>query len=55
MAHLQRRALEINGIASLEQQSKYTEKEVLNFNGMGKSTIPKLKEALTKADLSFNK
>jgi len=29
--------------------------EVLNFLGMGKGTIPKLKDMLTKAGLSFNK
>lgn len=50
-----RRALENNGIITLEQLSKYSEKEVLNFHGMGKSTIPKLNVLLTKAGLLFKK
>lgn len=48
-----RRALENNGITTLEQLSKYTEKEILSFHGMGKSTIPKLQELLTNQKLSF--
>ncbi len=50
-----RRALENNGIATLEELSKFSEKEVLNFHGMGKSTVPKLIDLLTKVGLSFNK
>jgi len=48
-----RRALENNGIATLEHLSKYSEKEVLNFHGMGKSTIPKLQKLLADNKLSF--
>lgn len=48
-----RRALENNGITTLEQLSKYSEKEVLNFHGMGKSTIPKLQKLLNGKKLSF--
>lgn len=48
-----RRALENNGITTLEQLSKYSEKEVLNFHGMGKSTIPKLQKLLTDKNFSF--
>ena len=48
-----RRALENNGITSMEQLSEYSEKEVLNFHGMGKSTIPKLQALLTEKGLSF--
>ena len=48
-----RRALENNGIISLEHLSQYSEKEVLNFHGMGKSTIPKLRKLLTDNKLSF--
>ncbi len=48
-----RRALEHNGIATLEQLSKYSEKEVLNFHGMGKSTIPKLQKLMSGKELSF--
>jgi len=50
-----RRALENNGITSLEQLSKHSEMEVLNFHGIGKSTMPKLKDLLTKAGLLFTK
>ena len=49
-----RRALENNGITTLQQLSKYSEKEVLNFHGMGKSTIPKLKKFLSESNLTFN-
>lgn len=48
-----RRALENNGISTLEQLSKYREKEVLNFHGMGKSTIPKLYKLLADKGFSF--
>jgi predicted RecB family nuclease len=48
-----RRALENNRITTLEQLSKYSEKEVLNFHGMGKSTIPKLQKLLSDKELSF--
>ena|SRR6476469_1763296 len=48
-----RRALENNNITSLQQLSTYTEKEVLSFHGMGKSTIPKLQLALAEQGLSF--
>jgi uncharacterized protein YdhG (YjbR/CyaY superfamily) len=37
----------------LEQLSEYSEKEVLNFHGMGKSTIPTLKELLADKEFSF--
>jgi DNA-directed RNA polymerase alpha subunit len=48
-----RRALENNGITSLIELSKFTEEDVLKFHGMGKSSIPKLKEALAEEGLSF--
>ncbi len=50
-----RRALEREGITTLEMLSTYTEKEILSLHGMGKSTIPKLIDVLTKAGLSFKK
>jgi hypothetical protein len=50
----ERRALENNGITTLEQLAKYSEKEVLNFHGMGKSTIPKLEKLLSDKNLAFN-
>jgi predicted RecB family nuclease len=48
-----RRALENNGITSLEQLSKYSKREVLNFHGMGKTTIPKLQKILSENGLTF--
>lgn len=48
-----RRALENNGITTLEQLSKYSKKEVLKFHGMGKSSIPKLEKLLSDRNMSF--
>jgi hypothetical protein len=48
-----RRALENNGITSLEQLSAYREKEILQFHGMGPSSLPKLRTALESNGLSF--
>ncbi|HRG02128.1 MAG: RNA polymerase alpha subunit C-terminal domain-containing protein [Bacteroidia bacterium] len=50
-----RRALENNGIKTLEQLSKYSEEEILQLHGMGKSSIPKLKNALQEKGLEFKK
>ena len=48
-----RRALEREGITTLDKLTLYSEKDILALHGMGKSSIPKLNEALTKAGLSF--
>lgn len=48
-----RRALENNNITTLKQLSEFTEKEILKFHGMGKSSIPKLKQALKECQLAF--
>ncbi|MBS4201722.1 RNA polymerase alpha subunit C-terminal domain-containing protein [Bacillus sp. FJAT-49732] len=48
-----RRALENNGITSLEMLSKYSEKEILQFHGMGPASLPKLRSALKENGLSF--
>ncbi|WP_428911752.1 RNA polymerase alpha subunit C-terminal domain-containing protein [Niallia sp. Krafla_26] len=48
-----RRALENNGIKSLEELSKYSEKEILQFHGMGPASLPKLRSALIEKGLSF--
>lgn len=48
-----RRALENNGITTLEHLSKYSKKEVLKFHGMGKSSIPKLEKLLSDQNMSF--
>ncbi|WP_414851559.1 RNA polymerase alpha subunit C-terminal domain-containing protein [Brevibacillus sp. IT-7CA2] len=48
-----RRALEHNGITSLEQLATYSEKEILKFHGMGPASMPKLRTALKEKGLSF--
>jgi DNA-directed RNA polymerase alpha subunit len=48
-----RRALESNGISSLQELSTLSEKEVLKFHGMGPASLPKLRDALKKVGLSF--
>ncbi|WP_406687905.1 RNA polymerase alpha subunit C-terminal domain-containing protein [Rossellomorea vietnamensis] len=48
-----RRALENNGITTLEELAGFSEKEVLAFHGMGPSSIPKLKKALGEKGLGF--
>nr|MBP7643705.1 RNA polymerase alpha subunit C-terminal domain-containing protein [Saprospiraceae bacterium] len=48
-----RRALENNGIKTIEKLSSFTEKEVLALHGMGKSSIPKLQKLLNENGLSF--
>ncbi|MGF9966250.1 RNA polymerase alpha subunit C-terminal domain-containing protein [Bacillus rhizoplanae] len=48
-----RRALENNGITSLQQLSNFSEDEILQFHGMGPSSLPKLKTALQTNGLSF--
>ena len=48
-----RRALENKGINTLEQLSNYSEEEILQLHGMGKSSIPKLKNALLEKGLEF--
>jgi len=48
-----KRALEQEGIQSLQKLATYGEKEILKLHGMGPSTIPKLRKALQEAGLSF--
>ncbi|MBJ6362595.1 RNA polymerase alpha subunit C-terminal domain-containing protein [Paenibacillus sp. GCM10012307] len=48
-----RRALEHNGITSLDQLSAYSEKEILQFHGMGPASLPKLRTALSEIGLAF--
>ncbi|MEP7372093.1 MAG: RNA polymerase alpha subunit C-terminal domain-containing protein [Chitinophagaceae bacterium] len=50
-----RRALEREGIQTLEQLSKKSETEILQFHGMGPATLPKLRSALSTVGLSFKK
>lgn len=48
-----RRSLENNGILSLKQLSKFTEKEILALHGMGPASMPKLRELLIAEGLFF--
>lgn len=48
-----RRALEGNGITTLEQLSQFSEKDILKFHGMGPASLPKLRTALQEKGLSF--
>jgi len=48
-----RRALENNGIKTVEELSKFTEKEISEFHGIGKNSISLLKSELTKNGLAF--
>src|SRR4051812_23882658 len=48
-----RRALENNGVTSLQGLSKYSEKEILKFHGMGPASLPKLRSSLEQNGLSF--
>lgn len=50
-----RRALENNGITTLQQLSNHTEKDILKFHGMGPASLPKLRLALEEMGLSFKK
>ncbi len=50
-----RRALESVQIKSLEDLSKFSEKEILALHGMGKASLPKLNAALKRCGLSFKK
>ncbi|HDR8182492.1 TPA: RNA polymerase alpha subunit C-terminal domain-containing protein [Bacillus thuringiensis] len=48
-----RRALEHHGIHTVEELSKYSEKEILKLHGMGPASLPKLRKALEESGLSF--
>ncbi|MNJ86238.1 hypothetical protein D3C87_37290 [compost metagenome] len=48
-----RRAMESNGISSLKDLARYSEKEILEFHGIGKASIPTLKKLLNEKGLSF--
>jgi DNA-directed RNA polymerase alpha subunit len=48
-----RRALENEGITTLNKLSGYSEKEILKLHGMGKGSIPTLTRVLAEAGLSF--
>ncbi len=48
-----RRALQNNGIKTLQQLSRHTETEILQLHGIGKTAIPIFQKALKEKGLSF--
>lgn len=48
-----RRALENNAITTIEQLANHSEREILKFHGLGKSSIPVLRAALEMEGLTF--
>jgi len=48
-----RRALEHEGITSLQKLASYTEHEILRLHGMGPRSIPILQDALRAQGLAF--
>lgn len=48
-----RRALENQGISTVEHLAYYTESEILQLHGMGKASIPILKSLLAAKGLQF--
>lgn len=50
-----RRALEHHGITTVQQLADYSEKEILQFHGIGPASLPKLRSSLGENGLSFKK
>jgi predicted RecB family nuclease len=50
-----RRALEGRDITTLQKLAKHSEKEILDLHGIGKTTIPILRNALASEGLTFRK
>jgi predicted RecB family nuclease len=50
-----RRALENENIKTLKQLAGWTEADILKLHGMGPASLPKLRQALHDAGLSFSK
>lgn len=48
-----RRALEHEGIVTLQKLSTFTEREILQLHGMGPRSLPILREALQSEGLAF--
>ncbi len=49
------RAMQLKSIMTLQQLAKYSEAELLQLHGIGKTSIPKLQAALAEKNLSFKK
>lgn len=50
-----RRALEHEGILTLEKLSTFNEKEILTLHGMGPGSLPALRSSFKEVGLSFKK
>src|SRR5690606_473261 len=50
-----RRALENEGIFTVQQLSEHTQKSIMSLHGMGPASLPALKKALEEAGLHFKK
>jgi DNA-directed RNA polymerase alpha subunit len=48
-----RRALEHEGITTLQQLSTFSEKEILKLHGIGPASLPTLKSSLEEGGLAF--
>ncbi len=48
-----RRALQNNNIYTLDQLTSFSEKQLLNLHGIGKSSLPILKKALFEKGMTF--
>jgi len=48
-----RRALEHHGIITLQQLATHSEKEILQFHGIGPASLPILRASLEESGLSF--
>jgi uncharacterized protein YdhG (YjbR/CyaY superfamily) len=48
-----RRALEKKGITTVQKLAKFSEAEIMNLHGIGKTSMPTLRDALGKNSLSF--
>lgn len=48
-----RRALEHNGITTLQQLASYSEKDILKFHGIGPASLPVLRTSLEENGLTF--
>jgi hypothetical protein len=48
-----RRALEREGVTTVEKLSEFTEVDILSLHGIGKTALPKLRSALQGAGLKF--
>lgn len=53
LSALARRALEHHGISMLQQLSTFSEKEILQFHGIGPASLPILRASLKESGLLF--